>query len=66
MNSEKKWREFKGYRLIPSSNLFRLNTQLEDPIPELHEVNRLEELELVTQRYWSVCENTMIIKKFGK
>jgi hypothetical protein len=54
MDSERTWEKFRQQHLHSPTSLIRLNTALRAPVPELHEANRIEDLEDEARKSWGL------------
>jgi len=53
LNAEKTWVEYLKNTKLDKQRCIRLNTPLNGPAPELHDVTKIEELEVLADQYWS-------------
>ncbi|KAK4215467.1 acyl transferase/acyl hydrolase/lysophospholipase [Rhypophila decipiens] len=59
MDSEKTWKTFRDQHNQSPMSLIRLNMALCAPIPELHEADRIDDLEDKARGYWTMDEKNV-------
>lgn len=67
LDGERTWKTF-DKTLTPSERrkCFRLNTKLYSPFPELHEVDKIPDLEATAEAYWDHDEQIQLIQKLAR